>query len=516
MIYYRNECGWLNYEFEDVMKLFFLRPEMKKAGDSADECGQAFIYCGRHEFNGQDCVVIRLRDGAYDEETGIPLEVDLLDGNGQDSGAGIFTGSGSQPEHKQEIKAFKRIFKRKLFLLLQEYTGKTIPWGIMTGIRPAKLVNEFLDRNRSRDDIISTLEQNYFVTADKAGLLYKVALNQRHLFAGSVPGGVSFYIGIPFCPTRCLYCSFSSSTVGQYKKMVDAYIEALLEEIGQTASLIKKKGLRIESLYMGGGTPTSINGRQLSHLLEGIESHLELEDLKEYTLEAGRPDTIDREKLKIIKNSRVSRISINPQTMNSSTLERIGRNHTPAEAEEAYWLARELGFDNINMDLICGLPGEDPAMFRTTLEKISQLGPDSLTIHTMAVKRASRLTAEMGNYNLETEFRQVADMVDMAGIQAGAMGLEPYYLYRQKDILGNLENVGYSRKGKECVYNIQIMEEKQSVIACGAGAVTKVVFPQDRIERAFNVKSVEEYIGRLDEMIGRKARLFELLQQSYL
>jgi oxygen-independent coproporphyrinogen-3 oxidase len=327
------------------------------------------------------------------------------------------------------------------------------------------------------------------------------------MFLDSKNNSISLYIGIPFFPTRCLYCSFSSSTIGQYKKVVDLYVETLLKEIKHTGALIKDSNFYIESIYIGGGTPTSLKANQLSRLLEGIEEYLDLADLKEYTVEAGRPDTIDVDKLKAIKGSLVSRISINPQTMNSVTLEKIGRKHSPEDIVKAFYMARDLGFDNINMDIICGLPGEDVAMFKETLEKIKPMEPDSLTVHTMSIKRASRLTEEKENYNLETQYRQVSEMVDMAGEYAKKMGLAPYYLYRQKNILGNLENVGYSRKNKECLYNIQIMEERQSVFACGAGAASKFVFPHNRIERAFNVKTVEQYIGRIDEMIERKAKL---------
>jgi len=294
--------------------------------------------------------------------------------------------------------------------------------------------------------------------------------------------------------------------------MIDTYVDTLLKEIQQTAKLIKTNNFEVESIYIGGGTPTSLNVHQLSRLLEGIETYFDFNHLKEYTLEAGRPDTIDVEKLIVIKKSRVTRISINPQTMNAITLEKIGRKHSTEDVEKAFYMARDMGFDNINMDLICGLPGEDVGMFRNTLEKISPMKPDSLTVHTMSIKRASRLTEERENYCLEAEYQHVSEMVDMAGEYASKMGLNPYYLYRQKNILGNLENVGYSQKQKECLYNIQIMEERQTIIACGAGAVSKVIFQHNRIERAFNVKTVEEYISRIDEMIERKIKLVNDLQ----
>ncbi|MDF2985232.1 MAG: coproporphyrinogen dehydrogenase HemZ [Eubacterium sp.] len=485
MLYYKNDCDSFDYEFEDVIKLFFLKEELKKINGPWDQSSGGFLFCRPDSNEKGKSINIRLQGKDFDESTCIILPEEFSSGN------------------KSKLKSFKKIFKRKLFLLLQNYTGKIIPWGVMTGIRPTKLVNELLDGHAGKDRIIDTLTKDYFVTGNKAEQLYKVAVNQRELFGNSDSKSVSLYVGIPFCPTRCLYCSFSSSTLGQYKKVVDTYLNTLLMEIEHTAGLIKENGFNIESIYIGGGTPTSINPIQLDRLLKGIEDSLDLSFLREYTLEAGRPDTIDAEKLKVIKDSRVTRISINPQSMNTATLERIGRNHTPADVEKAFFLARELGFDNINMDVICGLPGEDVSMFKATMDRIAQLNPESITVHTMAIKRASRLTLEMDKYNLHKEYEQVAEMVETAQEYAASLGLEPYYLYRQKNILGNLENVGYSQKGKECLYNIQIMEERQSIFACGAGAVTKMVFPENRIERSFNVKSVEEYIGRIDEMFAR-------------
>lgn len=491
MLYFKNECNSFDYELDDVIKLFFLPEEIRRTDEPWDKRTEAFLLCYKNSDEGQEFLNIKIESDNYFEVTKIPCR-------------GIF-----DSEDRETVKDFKRSLKRRLFEILVNYTGKTIPWGIMTGIRPTKLVNEFLDEAKDKDTIISILNKDYFVTDKKAKLLYEVAVNQRDIFKDTRPNYVSVYIGIPFCPTRCLYCSFSSSTISQYKKVIDAYVSTLLKEIKQAGAIIKDNNLQIESIYIGGGTPTSLNVMQLSRLLTGIEEYLDTSCLKEYTLEAGRPDTIDIEKLKAIKESKVSRISINPQTMNLSTLEKIGRKHTPEEIKKAFYMARDLGFDNINMDLICGLPGENTSMFDYTLTKMAELSPDSLTVHTMSIKRASRLTEERDNYCLDNQYRQVSDMVDMARDKAKEMGLHPYYLYRQKNILGNLENVGYSKKNKESLYNIQIMEERQTIFACGVGAATKAVFPNGRIERAFNVKTVEEYISRVDEMIERKRKLIE-------
>ncbi len=498
MLYYRNDFSYLDYEFEDVLKLFFLKDELQKADGPRDYGSGAFLFCGFETAAPSLCISLKSR--GFQEKASIPVPEGftvLFQGQRPES-------QGNMKESGPDIKSFKKVFKRKLYLLLKSFTGKSSPWGVMTGIRPAKLVNELMDAGAGEQDIVNKLVEDYYVAGSKAQLLYEVAGNQRELFKDSAPENVSLYLGIPFCPTRCLYCSFSSSTIGQYKKQVDSYLDALLKEIRHTGELLSSCGLKIESIYIGGGTPTSINSLQLSRLLEGLESLLDLSSMKEYTLEAGRPDTIDAGKLKVIKDSRVTRISINPQSMNATTLERIGRGHTPQKVEEAFYNARSLGFDNINMDVICGLPGEDAVMFKNSMEQLSRMKPDSVTVHTMAVKRASRLNLERDNFSLHKEYDQVAEMVETAGAYAAELGLKPYYLYRQKNILGNLENVGYSKKGKECLYNIQIMEERQSVFACGAGAVTKVVFPGNRLERSFNVKSVEEYLGRIDEMLERK------------
>lgn len=502
MIYYRNECELIDYEFEDILKVFFLKDEVVKINGPWEHASGPFLFCS-FTTGFEKGICLQLRDGDFKEELNIPFPSDLcLSCNEQVV---------ISEENREYLKAFRKLFKRQFYKLLQKYTGKVIPWGVMTGIRPTKLANELLDKGLNKDQSMSTLVNDYYVTKSKAELLYNVSVNQRDLFRNSDKNSVSLYIGIPFCPTRCLYCSFSSSTIGQYKKYVNTYIDVLLKEIEHTAGLLEKNGLKPESIYIGGGTPTSINAEQLRTLLKGVEGLLDLGSLREYTLEAGRPDTIDSHKLEVIKQSRVSRISINPQSMNASTLERIGRNHSPAEVESAFLSAREMGFDNINMDVICGLPGEDLGMFLETMGRISQLMPDSLTVHTMAIKRASRLTTEMDNYNLHKEYEQVAGMVEAAHKYASLIGLEPYYLYRQKNMLGNLENVGYSKRGKECLYNIQIMEERQSIFACGAGAVTKIVFPNNRIERSFNVKSVEEYLGRIDEMLIRKESILASL-----
>ncbi len=404
----------------------------------------------------------------------------------------------------------KREVSRQVYDLLTEYSGRKLPWGVLMGIRPAKLVHEMLQKEMNRQDILSELTGYYRLSEPKAKLLYEVAQSEKKILDNTPINSVSLYIGIPFCPTRCLYCSFTAYPISKYQGVVKAYLEALKKEIHAVNNeIIKRKGMKIDSIYIGGGTPTSLNAIELKYLLDSIEDILELSDVREYTIEAGRPDSINEEKLSTIKSSRVDRISINPQSMNESTLKLIGRQHSPQDILKTYELARKLGFKNINMDIIAGLPGENLQAFEKTLEQIKVMKPDSLTVHTLAIKKASLLYRQMDKYS-ELHEDEIEKMVDVAGHSAADMGMNPYYLYRQKNILGNLENIGYCTPGKESIYNVQIMEEKQTIIAFGADAVTKVVFPEeDRIERAFNVKGVEEYIARIDEMITRKKLLLQ-------
>jgi len=407
----------------------------------------------------------------------------------------------------EKVRELKRQIKRHVYLALVKCTGRELPWGMLTGIRPAKIARELLEEGKKKEEILNTLTRFYMLSEDKAKLAYDVALTESKIISRTGRDMISVYIGIPFCPSRCLYCSFTSNPIGKCSHLVGKYLDALKFEIDGIQKIIEKNAYKIQSLYIGGGTPTSIDTDSLAGLLEHINKTFDMTSVEEYTLEAGRPDSIDREKLEAAKNYGINRISINPQTMNNRTLEIIGRSHTAEDIIEAFGLAREVGFDNINMDIIVGLPGENLSMFENTLTEIGKLNPENLTVHTMAIKRASRLNEHRSEYNLISG-QEAEQMVNVAREFANSMGMHPYYLYRQKNILGNLENIGYCKPGFESIYNIQIMEEKQTIIALGAGAVTKVVYPLDnRIERAFNVKNIEEYISRLDEMIERKKAL---------
>ena len=413
---------------------------------------------------------------------------------------------GERAEQKHQVT--KLLYQR-----LSKETGKSLAWGMLTGVRPTKLVMQKLENNIEEKEIIKYLKEEYFVSDKKADLAVQIARREKQLLKKLRPGGFSLYVGIPFCPSICSYCSFSSSPVSLWKGRMDDYLDALCKEIWALGELAG--GRKPDTVYIGGGTPTSLSAGQLDHLLAVIEEAFSLEAVLEYTVEAGRPDSITREKLEIIRRHMATRISVNPQTMQQKTLDLVGRRHTVQDVKDIFHMAREMGFDNINMDLIAGLPGETVEDMEDTLAKIKALSPDNLTVHSLAIKRASKLNQlEEFKCSASQEKERAAileEMIVMAQDAAKEMGMTPYYLYRQKNIAGSFENVGYAKVDKAGIYNILIMEEKQTIVACGAGASTKIVFPgeidgqiQYRIERTENVKDLKEYINRIDEMIERK------------
>ena len=404
-------------------------------------------------------------------------------------------------------KEARNVFKRMMYDMLKKLTGRELPWGTLTGIRPTKIVYTLLKKRKNDREIKDYLKKEYYVSEKKGDLAIKVASNEKRLLEKlDYNNGYSLYAGIPFCPTTCLYCSFTSYPLAVWKDRVDTYVDAILKELEFTSRLMKDK--KLDTFYMGGGTPTTLEPEQLDRVLSFFEEHFDTTGLKEHTIEAGRPDSITRDKLLIMKKHGVDRISINPQTMNDDTLKLIGRHHTVEQIKEAFTLARECGFDNINMDLIIGLPGETREHIERTMREVALLAPDSLTVHSLAIKRAARLNIFWEKYK-DYAMVNTDDIINMTADCAAAMGMEPYYLYRQKNMAGNFENVGYSKPGREGIYNILIMEEKQTIMAVGAGASTKVVFPEEnRIERVENVKDVTTYIENIDEMIDRKRRFF--------
>jgi len=409
-------------------------------------------------------------------------------------------------DEENECCSVKTQAKVLLHNCLSYYTGKKLPWGSLTGIRPSKIVHALMNHGATPDDAFRKLVDFYKLSENKARLTVEVALNELK-FVRDAEKKVSIYIGIPFCTSRCVYCSFPSIGMDKFSHLVSDYLEALCREVKWTAKWLNDRNIEIDTVYIGGGTPTAINGDQLDYLLNYIVQLLPLNNIREYTVEAGRPDTLNYEKLSIIKKAGATRISINPQTMQEKTLKLIGRYHTAGQVTEAYNMARSLGFRNINCDIIAGLPEEDERDFEDTLSKIGELNPDSVTVHTMSVKRASRLINERERFR-QTSDETVNNMIEMAGSFLRSMEMHPYYLYRQKNILANLENVGYAKPGAEGIYNILIMEEVQTILAMGAGASTKIVYPaENRIERVFNVRNVEQYIQRIDEMLERKMKL---------
>ncbi len=383
------------------------------------------------------------------------------------------------------------------------------PWGVLDGIRPVKLARKLLKTEKSPDLAVDSFMREYGASREKAELAINIAKIENPIIDGLYPKGVSLYIGIPFCPTRCLYCSFVSNSGAKSAKLIPEYIKCLKREIAYTADIIKKNGNVIETVYIGGGTPTTLDSNLLDELLDCIFTEFDLSMIKEFTVEAGRPDTVTKEKFEVIRKYGIDRISINPQTMNAEVLKTIGRNHTPEDIKTAFLLAKDFGFKSINMDIIAGLPGETLDMFKYTIEEVERLNPENTTVHTMSIKRSSKLNETLGNYTL-TSGNQVSQMVDFARSTIMQNGKNPYYLYRQKNMLGNLENVGYSKPGHESLYNIYIMEEVQTIISLGCGGVTKTVDRKtDRIERIFNVKEPKDYIERIEEMLHRKDALLE-------
>lgn len=407
-------------------------------------------------------------------------------------------------DERARKKTIKETIKRSMFKILEQKFKSNVPWGILTGIRPVKIVHALLDEGKDEEYIKEKLKEDYYIKDDKIELALNIAKRERQFIYPIDENKVSLYVGIPFCPTRCYYCSFPANPVDKFGGKKPLYVEKLLQEARGVAELLRDNNKEIETLYIGGGTPTTLSPEEMDTLIKGLYKEFDLSKIKEFTVEAGRPDTINREILEVLKKYGVDRISINPQTMNDETLQKVGRKHSVNDIIECFQLARELGFDNINMDIILGLVDENLEMVENTLKQIEKLSPESLTVHTLAVKRTSKLKENIDDYEL-TQFDEMTKMIDLSMKYAKKMGLNPYYMYRQKHMLGNLENIGYAKEGYECIYNIQIMEERQSNIALGAGSITKFVYTdENRIERVENVKNLEQYIDRVDEMINRK------------
>ena len=428
-------------------------------------------------------------------------------------------------EEKDELK-------RTVYTALSNRTGRTLPWGALTGIRPTRLIRRRMESGMTDSEIVADMKNSYFTSEEKSLLSIEIAKKEKELIGRLAEdrrannpcnntgdtngedffindGSYSLYVDIPFCPTRCLYCSFTSNAVGKDRTMVLDYLDALEEEIKECGDLVK--GRVPDTVYVGGGTPTALLPKELERLLAALQEGFNTDRAYELTVEAGRPDSITDDKLDIMKSHGVTRISVNPQTMNQKTLDIIGRRHTVEQVKEAFYLARERGFDNINMDMILGLPGEEVSDVRHTVDELCKLGPDSLTVHSLAVKRAAAMrdwirNAEGGGAAADAS--GVEAMMSIADRGARSLGMSPYYLYRQKNISGNLENTGYAKEGRHCLYNILINEEIQDILALGAGAISKRVGIQGSVKRSANYKEVHDYIKGIGRIMEKKRELW--------
>lgn len=464
------------YETEAVLKLFFPLERFEFAFDEAP------LY-------DTDCAVIALGDE-------LSVEVCL---------------NGTRVKKASPLKGGDNELElcRMLFSALSGITGIVPDWGCLTGIRPVKKINALLAKGLSYEEIAGHLGEKYFLRENKALLSYRTALTQKNALDTLSPKSYSLYVGIPFCTTRCSYCSFVSHTISSKgaRELIPRYVEMLCREIADTGSIMRNSGRVLDTVYIGGGTPTAISAPQLDAVMSAIEKHFDLSSMREYSVEAGRADTIDRDKLSVIKSHGATRISINPQSLNDEVLKNIGRAHTAGEFMEAFALARSMGFDNINTDTIAGLPGDDYDSFCATIEGLIALSPENITVHTLTVKRSASLFAGASREDFARD-GDVSRMVDGAGSRLLKAGYSPYYLYRQKNTIGNLENTGFCKPGRESLYNIYIMEECQDIIACGAGGSTKLTDPETgKITRYFNYKYPYEYISRYDKMVEYKKLL---------
>lgn len=430
------------------------------------------------------------------------IRMSIVDGG---RGRADFGGYKVELEDGMDRPHIKNCLKKLIYTALSEHTGRQLPWGTLTGIRPTKIPMTMMEEDITDEEIMQYMQDTYLISKEKGELAIEIARREKALLDTlHYEDGYSLYIGIPFCPTTCLYCSFTSYPIFSWEKRVSEYLTALEKEIDFVSSFYRDKIL--DTIYIGGGTPTTLKAPELERLLSYIETKLDLSHLQEFTVEAGRADSITRDKLEVLRKHGVTRISVNPQTMNQKTLDLIGRRHTVEQVREAFTLAREIGFTNINMDIILGLPEETEADVQYTIDEIVKMQPDSLTVHSLAVKRASKLSQWIEEKGISM-LNNTEETMKIAMEGAKQLRMVPYYLYRQKNMSGNFENVGYATEGNFGIYNILIMEEKQTIVALGAGSITKRVFPDGRIERCDNVKDVGLYIEKIEEMMERKRKL---------
>ncbi len=474
MILYREGLS-SGYEIEMLSRMFFPGLTLAAEGEALPAAGEDWLRVSR---TPQALSVSLCREGRLFSRREAPC---------------------SDPQEEELSLA------RMLYRCAVESGCEPLRWGILTGVRPVKLFHRMTADGLDDAAQAALMRERYLLDDGMIALAQEIRRSEQRINEQSRPDGFSLYVSIPFCPQRCSYCSFVSQEVARLKGLIPAYVEQLCEEIEEFGALAKELGLTLQTVYFGGGTPTTLDAAQLSALFGAIERSFDLSHLLEYTVEAGRPDTIDRERLLACKAAGVTRVSVNPQTMNDEVLRSVGRNHTAAQVEEAFSLVRSVGFDSVNMDLIAGLPGEGVEGFAQSLERVLALGPDNVTVHALTLKRASTLAQERALYERRG---QVAAMVDLARERIRQAGLRPYYLYRQKNTIGSLDNTGYAAPGKEGLYNVFIMDETHTIFAAGAGGVTKLRAPgQGPIERIYNYKFPAEYLQRYATLKERKERV---------
>lgn len=476
------------YEVEATVKLFFHAARFEFSDNPDNAVGDSYIIA---------------KTECQDEKTYISADIRL---------------NGYTPEHldntldctiESDKSTVEHELCRLIYTILKKKLNITPPWGLMTGIRPVKKVIELMNQGKSRQEISDKLIKHYEITEKKLDLAYETAANQLPILEKIDSKAVSLYVSIPFCPTRCSYCSFVSHSMDSAIKLMPEYVAALCKELEIIGEIVKETDTKIDTIYFGGGTPTSISAKDIGTIMECVAANFDISKIREYSFEAGRPDTITEEKLRVIKELGAGRISVNPQTLNDDVLRVIGRKHTGTDAVKAFELARRIGFDNINTDLIAGLPTETPESFRNTLDRMIELNPESITVHTLTIKRAANLF-ENGDENVNNP---AAEMVDYSVQKLMQNEYLPYYLYRQKNTVDNLENVGYAKKGFESYYNIFIMDETQTILGAGCAASTKLVYPNGKISRIHNYKFPYEYISRFDKLMEKKKEVTECLKK---
>lgn len=420
--------------------------------------------------------------------------------------ARVFEKNAVKKEKINQDSDCQNIMSVLFYSAFSELLGVSYPWGILYGVRPARFWHSISDKY-SKEQARQIFAQKYLVSPEKLSLVEQVAENENKIISLSANKSFSLYVSVPFCPTRCSYCSFVSHSIEKAAALVEPYVDLLVREIEQTAIYAKELGLRLESVYYGGGTPTTLSAKQLTRIAAAIRDNFDLSCLREYTVEAGRPDTVNADKLAALKAAGVGRISINPQSFNDNVLSAIGRRHSVKQTLDAFELARNAGFDNINMDFIAGLPKDDVESFKHSIKTAVSLGAESITVHTLCLKSGAYMVTRDNVFDTG-DIDTVAEMVGFSREYLSAAGYVPYYMYRQGKSLGNLENVGWSKPGNECLYNVFMMDETHSVFAVGAGAVTRLKNPlSGKIERIYNYKYPYEYIDGFDNMLKRKEKI---------